>query len=490
MVMKYTQIICVIVWFMSLQIFSSDDLTENTGLGDYAKINDKVEKEELIEVMKANDEEKNHNQLSLASPDKESTLNNANEIFGRKRPNSRRELLYTMIEILKKFCGSGSRIIFDLLFKFLDAPMPENGIINTQVGMTIQLSSDYHWLVTAGLEDEGEFIFTIKIWSMKDGSLKHNLEPSAGHFRVRTCLFTSNNQKLITADINYVRVWSVTTGALIHTFPPCAPHIVILSPDGKYVLWHQYAGELVYMWSLETFTNVGTFHGHSVTRGVGIRWMKFRNFNQELITSKDDYTIQIWNVATQTCKQTLAGHSNIIPSCKLSQNQQFLVSGSWDMTAKIWHIDTGKDIQTFGGHTNRIDTCSFVNDDKWVTSMDSGGTMYLWRVEDGSIVHNFSNIHSWPGMARFNHNNQSYWVNIEPSENLLLVSKSSPMDLQVVDVKSGRATFTLNGHQEEIINTMIIDGRIVLSQSCDGKIRFCNLAKEKPNYDNQHENKE
>jgi len=275
----------------------------------------------------------------------------------------------------------------------------------------------------------------------------------------------------------------------------------ILSPDGQYVLWDQRNDVInqessVYMWSLETFVNVGIFVGHVTSdfENRGIFWMNFRNFNQELITSGTDKTIRVWDVETQKCKRTLIGHSHRIRSCSLSQNQQVLVSCSSDTTAKIWNIDTEENIQTFYGHFNRIEQCFFVNDDKWVASMDSSCTVYIWRIENGSIVHRFSHTYL-PGMGCWGDSKQSFWVHIntriEPNENLLLAPLSSPTELHVVDVESGRTMFMFNVNDNNIKlwKAMIIDGRILMS-SDHNAIRFWNLENETPKSDHQDKNKE
>jgi len=439
--------------------------------------------------------------------------NNAGEIYGRKRPNKRRELIDTVIYLLEKSCKFGSRqFIFSLIFRFLDVSVPENGIIDDAGVMPslMELSSDYHWLVTAGSNMQSNNNF-IKIWSMTDGSLKHDLDPvtlNSFFSDVHACLFTSDEKRLISAHARFVHIWSVTTGELIHTFPQSdsIKSNCILSPDGKYVLWEQpnaspgNHGFSVCMWSLETFVNVGIFRGHNVDLsefcGQTIFWMNFRNFNQELITSGADKTIRVWDVETQECKRKLIGHSHYIKSCSLSQNQQFLVSGSYDKTTKIWNIDTEENIQTFYGHaylghTYQIEKCLFVNDDKWVASMDSSWTVYLWRVEDGSIVHTFNNT-KWPDMGRNRRSQQSFWVHIntkiKPNENLLLTPILSPTELQVVDVESGRTMFMFNVNYN-VCQAMIIDGRILMS-SDHNAIRFWNLEKEAPNSDHQNKNKE
>ncbi len=53
-----------------------------------------------------------------------------------------------------------------------------------------------------------------------------------------------------------------------------------------------------------------------------------------LLTTSDDVNIKIWSISTGECVNQLEGHSNLILTIKLI-NDNILASGSWDTTIKV-----------------------------------------------------------------------------------------------------------------------------------------------------------
>jgi len=414
-------------------------------------------------------------------------------VLSSKKKNTKRELVDALLPHVYRYCGPSTQIITYLIFRFLDAPLSPSRTIqaHTNYVCAYQFSWDYHLLVSSGMEiglgnGMGEHA-TLKLWNVEDGSLKQNLKiPDHLGFCPRTCLFTSDDQLLITACPDTIRVWAVPTGALIHSFVfQRSMFACILSSDDKFILCSEniHPKPTIQMWSLETFTRAKIFVGHTGQ----IFWLQFHNSDQEVLSSSGDNTIRIWSVETQTCTRIFSGHNNRILSCSLSMDKQYLVSGSDDETVKLWHVNTGKNLETFCEHSNyihandydrngRIEKCSFVRQDKWVTSIDYGRTVYVWRVLDGSIVHTFKNIARMCGYSISSEVINSYSVNTENGECLVLATPEHK--LRVVEVESGIDAFVFEGHTERIWMGMVsADSRFLVSAGYDGTIRFGDLKK-------------
>jgi len=414
-------------------------------------------------------------------------------VLSSEKKNTKREMVNALFLRIYRYCGPSTQLITYLIFRFLDAPLSPSRTIqaHTRHVSAYQFSWNYHLLVSSGMEGLGmEERPTLKVWNVEDGSLKQTLKfPDHLGFSPRTCLFTSDDQLLITACPFNIRVWAVPTGALIHSFEfqrgICA---CLLSSDDKYFLC---SGDIdpnptIQMWSLQTFTRAKIFEGHTGR----IHWLQFHNFDQEVLSSSSDKTIRIWSVETQTCSRIFSGHHKQIRSCSLSMDKQYLVSGSDDETVKLWHVNTGKNLETFYEHSNYIHAndhddngyikaCSFVRQDTWVTSIDYGGTVYVWRVLDGSIVHTFRNIAKMCGYSIFGRVINSYSVNTENGECLILATPENK--LRVVEVESGIDTFVFEGHTERIwMGVVSTYGRVLVSAGNDGTIRFWDLKK--PNW--------
>jgi WD40 repeat protein len=60
-----------------------------------------------------------------------------------------------------------------------------------------------------------------------------------------------------------------------------------------------------------------------------------------VFSAADDYTIRVWDVASQECRAVWQAHSYRIVSLKYYTNRAILASASLDGTIKLWDIQTG-----------------------------------------------------------------------------------------------------------------------------------------------------
>lgn len=59
-----------------------------------------------------------------------------------------------------------------------------------------------------------------------------------------------------------------------------------------------------------------------------------------MLASGSRNTINIWDVVTGACKETLRGHTDRVWSLSFSRVGKWLASGSQDHTTKIWKFET------------------------------------------------------------------------------------------------------------------------------------------------------
>jgi len=254
----------------------------------------------IPETMK---EDKMKNQIELSEP-----IEVKKQFIHDGQSDTKRELVDALLLHIYGFCGPSTQIITYLIFRFLDAPLSASRTIqaHTQYVTACQLSWDNHLLVSSGKESvyPEESRNTLKLWNVEDGSLKHNLE-YPGHLlqTTDTCLFTSDDQRLITAGsvgpalikLTTIRLWCVPTGTLLHSFEfQDSIFACLLSSDDKFFLCSEDTPRkpTIQMWSLETFTCAKIFKGHTDQ----IMWLQFRNSDQEVLSSSNDKTIRLWSV--------------------------------------------------------------------------------------------------------------------------------------------------------------------------------------------------
>jgi WD40 repeat protein len=82
----------------------------------------------------------------------------------------------------------------------------------------------------------------IRVWSVKDSSLVHNLRGSA-----QKVVFSPDNNILVTADFDSVMFWSVKEGDLIYKLD-CRAKSLAFSPDGS---WIAIAGDRLRIWAID-----------------------------------------------------------------------------------------------------------------------------------------------------------------------------------------------------------------------------------------------
>jgi WD40 repeat protein len=83
-----------------------------------------------------------------------------------------------------------------------------------------------------------------------------------------------------------------------------------------------------------------------------------------LASASNDQTIRLWDAATGTQQQTLAGHSDCVRAVAFSPDGKTLASTSDDGTIRLWDAATGTQQQTLAGHSNYVAAVAFSPDGK------------------------------------------------------------------------------------------------------------------------------
>jgi len=62
-----------------------------------------------------------------------------------------------------------------------------------------------------------------------------------------------------------------------------------------------------------------------------------------------DKTVQVWEVSSGECMQTLEGHSSGVNAVSWSRDDSRICSGD-DTAVRVWEVSSGKCVQTLEGH--------------------------------------------------------------------------------------------------------------------------------------------
>ncbi|MHB8598589.1 MAG: WD40 domain-containing protein [Ktedonobacteraceae bacterium] len=176
-----------------------------------------------------------------------------------------------------------------------------------------------------------------------------------------------------------------------------------------------------------------TYHGHT----DGVWSVAFSTDTTFLVSSSDDQTIRIWNVATGQCLQTLR-HAHRVRSVALSPDDALLASGSDDHTICIWNAKTGACLKTLSGHDDRVWSVAF---DPTGTRLASGGTdctVRVWDVASGQTLRVLEGHTDWVRSVVF------------AAKGLVLASGSDDATLRLWDIQTGQVLKTLQGHTNRV----------------------------------------
>ncbi|EHK48663.1 hypothetical protein TRIATDRAFT_53809 [Trichoderma atroviride IMI 206040] len=155
---------------------------------------------------------------------------------------------------------------------------------------------------------------------------------------------------------------------------------MVFSPDGTLLASVSIDGA-VQIWNLETGRCTQTLHVHPAS----VYSVTFRpNSSNLIISGREDDSIHVWDTSTNQMLQTLKGHGDAICAIVFSpNNNDLLASGSWDQTVRIWDLAASSCVQTLNGHDGDVCTIAFSPDGVRLASGSSDCTIKIWDPVNG-----------------------------------------------------------------------------------------------------------
>ena len=174
-----------------------------------------------------------------------------------------------------------------------------------------------------------------------------------------------------------------------------------------------------------------TIKAHNAT----VRSVNFSCDGKLLLSSSDDKSLKVWNVADRKFLYSLTGHFNWVRTANFSPDSRLVGSGSDDKTVKIWDTEQHSEIHTFYDHSGIVTSVKFHPDGTCIASGSHDKKIKIWDIRSKRLLQHYD--------AHADCVNQ---ISFHPSGYYLL-SASNDAKLKVWDLRMGRLSYTLYGHE-------------------------------------------
>ena len=247
----------------------------------------------------------------------------------------------------------------------------------------------------------------IKLWDSMTGEDIGTLFGHQG--RIGSVTFSPNEAVLASGSWDStVKLWDVETQTEIVTLKHTKGNSgrvnsVAFSPDGSILAsgagddWSDPPEYTIKLWDVATQTEIATLEGHT----YAVRSVAFSPDGATLASGGFDAKIMLWDVATHTAIAILPElTNNPVTSVAFSPDGTTLASSGFSST-NLWNIATQTEIASLTGHTNIVRSVAFSPDGKILASADQDGKILLWDVATQTEITSFVGHTSWLFSAVF-----------------------------------------------------------------------------------------
>ncbi|WP_437553969.1 AAA family ATPase [Sorangium sp. So ce367] len=214
------------------------------------------------------------------------------------------------------------------------------------------------------------------------------------------------------------------------------------------------------VWDLATGKLLSSLDGHSAR----ITAWALSHDGLRIVSASDDHTLKVWDVATGKLLSSLEGHSSAVTACVLSHDGLRIVSASDDKTLKVWDVATGKLLSSLEGHSSAVTACALTHDGLRIVSASRDKTLKVWDLATGKLLSSLEGHSSAVIACALTH------------DGLRIVS-ASDKTLKVWDLATGKLLSTLEGHSSAVTACALsLDGLRIVSASYDHTLKVWDLA--------------
>ncbi len=171
---------------------------------------------------------------------------------------------------------------------------------------------------------------------------------------VTTVAFHPSEAMVAAGGVDNVRIWNYQHGELLLTLDRSAIGDLAFHPTGQYLATTSHE-PAIDIWDLQTGECCQTLIGHQSEN-----WTVAYHPQGDLLASGgEDNEVRLWHLPSGDCRAVLKGHSAAISCVAFSPDGLYLVSTSKDRTVRVWVVATGECIRTSTNHTDLVNFVVF-----------------------------------------------------------------------------------------------------------------------------------
>jgi len=235
---------------------------------------------------------------------------------------------------------------------------------------SIALSPNGKTVASGGLDGR------VRLW---DVEMKKLVAKWTGHTAGTGSLCWSGDGERVMSGSNdgTIRVWDVKSGDTvlgpIKTGHPV--YAVIYSPDTTKIATADYNdSSLLKIWDAKTGNLLSTIKLHHHV--FSLAWTS----DQKKLITGSNFSIRIFDTATWQQIAILEGHTDLVESLSLFQNDRLLASGSYDKTARLWNLDTNLPVGAPIQHEHMVRSAAISADGKQLVTGCHDFNAYVWDI--------------------------------------------------------------------------------------------------------------
>lgn len=240
---------------------------------------------------------------------------------------------------------------------------------------------------------------------------------------------------------------------------------VKFSPDGKLLAVGGY--QEVRLVDVATDKPVATLSGHADY----VRSLAFSPDGKMLAAAggppQRGGEIKIWDVNSHRLLKTLTGHKDCIYSVAWSPDGKLLASGSYDRMVKLWNVSTGQEVKNLQDHIDAVFAVAFSPDGKYLASASQDRGVKIWNVATGERLYTLGD--ATDGLTSLAYSPSGKQVAAAGYDKTIYVWQVGDTD--------GKLLRSLIADEDSILAlAWTPDGKMLITSSADGSIRFRDAA--------------